>query len=184
MRDLAVTIAASALGLVLCGGTAPALQRPARQPDIYFAPTWEPVVYEMLELARVERSDVVYDLGSGDGRIVILAAQKYGARGVGIELDPKLVAVSRDVARQAGVDHLVTFIEGDLFKADISPATVVTLYLSPSVNRELEPKLKQQLKAGARIVSHQFPIGRWEPDTTVRAKGDNTDLFLWTIRPH
>jgi SAM-dependent methyltransferase len=183
MRHIVPATAAVAVASLSFGSAAPLAQKPARQPDIYFAPTWEPVVYEMLELARVERTDVVYDLGSGDGRIVILAAQKYGARGVGIELDPKLVTVSREVARQAGVDHLVTFVEGDLFKADISPATVVTLYLSPSVNRELEPKLKQELKPGTRIVSHQFPIGRWGPDATVRARGDDTDLFLWTIPP-
>jgi SAM-dependent methyltransferase len=160
----------------------PAPQKPARAPDIYFAPTWEPVVYEMLELAGVRRGDVVYDLGSGDGRIVVLAAQKYGARGVGIELDPKLVAISREVAKEAEVDHLVTFIEQDLFKADISNATVVTLYLSPSVNRELEPKLRRELKPGTRIVSHQFPIGNWTADRTVRSKEDGTELFLWRIR--
>jgi SAM-dependent methyltransferase len=157
-------------------------QRPSRQPDMYFAPTWEPVVYQMLELAQVRPDDVVYDLGSGDGRIVILAAQKYGARGVGVELDPRLVEISRQVARDAQVDHRVTFVEGDLFTRDISPATVVTLYLSSSINRDLEPKLKRELRPGTRIVSHQFPIGDWKPDKIVRAEADQTDLFLWTIR--
>jgi SAM-dependent methyltransferase len=154
---------------------------PARTPDIFFTPTWEPVVFEMLKLAGVTPDDVVYDLGSGDGRIVILAAQKYGARGVGIELDPRLVEISRQVARDAQLTHKVTFIEADLFEADISPATVVTLYLSPSVNRDLEAKLRRELRPGTRIVSHQFPIGRWTPDRTVRAEGDGTELFLWTI---
>lgn len=154
---------------------------PARPPDIFFAPTWEPVVFEMLRLAGVTADDIVYDLGSGDGRIVILAAQKYGARGVGIELDPRLVEISRQVAREAQVSQKVTFIEGDLFEADISQATVVTLYLSTSVNRDLETKLKRELRPGARIVSHQFPIGRWVPDRTVKAEGDGTQLFLWTI---
>jgi SAM-dependent methyltransferase len=156
-------------------------QRPARPPDIFFVPTWEPVVYEMLALAGVTRGDVVYDLGSGDGRIVILAAQKYGARGVGVEIDPKLVAISRGNARAALVDSLVTFVEGDLFTADISAASVVTLFLSNSVNRDLEPKLRGELRPGTRIVSHQFPIGRWAPDKTVRAKEDGTDLYLWIV---
>lgn len=158
-----------------------AAQQPVRAPDMYFAPTWEPVVFEMLELARVTADDVVYDLGSGDGRIVILAAQKYGARGVGIEIDPKLVAISRQVAREAEVSGKVTFIEADLFTADISQATVVTLYLSTSVNQQLESKLRRELRPGTRIVSHQFRLGDWTPDRTVRAKGDGTDLFLWTV---
>jgi SAM-dependent methyltransferase len=157
------------------------LQRPSRAPDIFFAPTSEPVVYEMLQLANVTRDDVVYDLGSGDGRIVILAAQKYGARGVGIELDPKLVAIARRTAREIGLDSRVAFVEGDLFTADISEATVVTLYLSTAVNRDLEPKLRRELKPGTRIVSHQFPIGRWAADRTLRSREDGTTLFLWTV---
>ncbi|MGB2717799.1 MAG: class I SAM-dependent methyltransferase [Vicinamibacterales bacterium] len=157
-------------------------RRPARPPDIWFTPTEQDVVYTMLKLARVGADDVVYDLGSGDGRIVILAAQEYGARGVGIELDPPLVEISRQVARDAQLDHKVTFIEGDLFTADISKATVVTLFLSLTVNRQLEEKLRRELKPGTRVVSHQFPIGDWKPDETVRAP-DGTDLFLWTIPP-
>jgi SAM-dependent methyltransferase len=163
--------------------TSPERKQPARQPDIFFAPSWEPVVYEMLELAAVRRDDVVYDLGSGDGRIVILAAQKYGARGVGIELDPKLVTISNQVASAAGLEHLVRFVEGDLFAADISPATVVTLYLSTAVNRDLEPKLRRELAPGTRIVTHQFPIGNWPPAKTVRSSEDGTELFLWTVGP-
>jgi SAM-dependent methyltransferase len=157
-------------------------QRQARTPDIYFTPTREVVADAMLNLARVGAKDVVYDLGSGDGRIVILAAQKYGARGVGVELDPRLVEISRQVAREGNVADRVTFIEGDLFTADIGAATVVTLYLSPGINRRLEPKLRRELRPGARIVSHQFRIGTWTPDKTVRAE-DGTDLFLWTSRP-
>jgi SAM-dependent methyltransferase len=160
-----------------------ASQRPARTPDMYFVPTWEPVVYEMLQLAGVSGRDIVYDLGSGDGRIVILAAQKYGAHGVGIELDPKLVAVSRQVAHDAGVADKVTFIEGDFFTADISRATVVTLYLSTSVNRQLEDKLKRELRPGTRIVSHQFRIGGWIPEKAVKSNEDGTELFLWTVAP-
>jgi SAM-dependent methyltransferase len=169
--------------VTLCAGveTRTAAQKPARPPDIFFLPTWEPVVYEMLKLAEVTRDDLVYDLGSGDGRIVVLAAQKYGATGVGIEIDPKLVAISRQVAQDAEVADKVTFIEGDLFTADISRATVVTLFLSPTVNRALEPKLRRELRPGTRIVSHQFPIGTWAPDKTVRAMDDGTELFLWTV---
>ena len=155
---------------------------PARTPDMYFAPTRQAVADAMLKLARVRPEDVVYDLGSGDGRIVILAAQKYGARGVGIELDPRLVEISRQVAREGEVPDRVSFVEGDLFTADISKATVVMLYLSDSVNRRLEPKLRRELRPGTRIVSHQFRIGDWAPDETVRAE-DGTELFLWIVPP-
>lgn len=157
-------------------------RRPARTPDIWFTPTEQAVVYSMLKLARVRADDVVYDLGSGDGRIVVLAAQEYGARGVGIELDPPLVEISRQVAREAEVADRVTFVEGDLFTADISDATVVTLFLSLTVNRRLEEKLRRELRPGTRVVSHQFPIGDWTPDTIVRAE-DGTNLFLWTVPP-
>lgn len=175
-RQLALVTAISAAGVATSAGP----QRAARPPDIFFVPTWQPIVYEMLKLAEVAPDDIVYDLGSGDGRIVILAATRHGARGVGIEIDPKLVEISRQVARDAEVDDRVTFIEGDLFEADISQATVVTLFLSGSINRELEPKLKRELRPGTRIVSHQFPIGGWAPEKTVRA-ADGTDLFLWRV---
>jgi len=165
---------------VLLALTIPVLaQPPAKTPDIHFTPTRQAVADAMLKLAQVTADDVVYDLGSGDGRIVILAAQKYGARGVGIEIDHGLVEVSRQIARDGEVDHRVTFIEGDLFTADISAATVVTLYLSTSVNRRLEPKLKHELRPGARIVSHQFPIGDWTPSQTIRVNDE--DLFLWIV---
>lgn len=154
-------------------------QRPARSPDIYFVGTPQPIVDVMLGLAAVTADDVVYDLGSGDGRIVILAAQKYGARGVGIEIDPALVARSREIAREAGVEDKVSFVEGDLFTADISAATVVTMWLSPSINAQLEPMLKRQLRPGARIVSHQFPIGDWRPDARVRVR--DVDVFVWRL---
>jgi SAM-dependent methyltransferase len=163
------------LAAVLAAGQ----QAPPRVPDIYFAPTAYSVADAMLKLARVRPGDVVYDLGSGDGRIVILAAQKYGARGVGIELQPRLVEISRQVAREGAVADRVTFIEGDLFTADISEATVVTLYLSRTVNMQLEPKLKRELRPGTRIVSHQFPIGYWRPDESLRVEDE--ELLLWTI---
>ena len=153
---------------------------PARTPDVDFVPTPEAVAYEMLQLAGTTARDVVYDLGSGDGRIPILAAQKYGARGVGVELDPRLVEISRQVARDVELADRVTFLEADLFDADISSATIVALYLSANVNAKLESKLRRDLRPGTRIVSHQFPIGDWPPEKVVRAS-DGTDLYLWTI---
>lgn len=158
-----------------------ARQAPAsKTPDIHFAVTPQPLADAMLTLARITKDDVVYDLGSGDGRIVVLAAQKYGARGVGIEIDHRLVEISRTVAREGEVADRVTVIEGDLFTADISKATIVTLWLSTTVNTRLEAKLKRELHAGARIVSRQFPIGAWAPDRTIHV-GDEI-LRLWTIR--
>lgn len=156
-----------------------ATQDRPRVPDIHFTPTRHAVADAMLQLAGVTRDDVVYDLGSGDGRIVIIAAQKYGARGVGVEIDAKLVALARQNVREAGVGDRVSFAEADLFTTDISPASVVTLYLSGSINRRLEPKLKRELRPGARIVSHQFLIGGWRPDKTVRP--DFSDIYLWII---
>jgi len=156
-------------------------QTPARGPDVHFAATPQPVVDAMLALARVTPRDVVYDLGSGDGRIVILAAQKYGARGVGIEIVHELVERSRLIAREGEVADRVTFIEGDLFAADISEATVVTLWLTAAVNARLEPKLLRELRPGTRIVAHQFPLGTWAPDRTMQVDGE--DLFLWTVPP-
>lgn len=135
----------------------------------------------MLTLANVTPDDIVFDLGSGDGRIVVLAAQKYGARGVGIEIDPVLVQRSTEIAREGSVADRVRFAEGDLFDADISSATVVTLYLNHSTNLRLEPKLRNELRPGTRIVSHRFPIGSWPPDRTLRVEG--VDLFLWTVPP-
>jgi len=164
---------------IVCFAADVSTQSP-RTPDIHFTPTRHAVVEAMLRLAAVTADDTVYDLGSGDGRIVIIAAQQFGARGAGVEIDPALVALARQNARQAGVADRVSVVEGDLFTTDISPASVVTLYLSRSVNRRLEPKLKRELRPGTRIVSHQFPIGDWPPDRIVRP--DFTDLFLWTVR--
>lgn len=156
-------------------------RRPARIPDIFFVPTGQRVVEQMLELAAVSSSDVVCDLGSGDGRIVVIAALNYGARGIGVELDPALVKRAQSVARDAQISDRARFIEGDLFDADLSEVTVVTLFLSDAVNRRLEAKLKRELKPGTRVVSRQFRIGDWEPDRIMTA-ADGTSLFLWTIR--
>ena len=154
------------------------IQQPARTPDIYFNPTRHNVADAMLRLANVTASDVVYDLGSGDGRIPIIAAQKYGAKAVGIELDPRLVELSWQIANQAEVAGRVSFIVGDLFAADLSKATVVTTYLSPSIMKALAPKLRA-LKPGTRIVSHQFVMPGWKPDKQIKV--DESDVFLWIV---
>lgn len=148
-------------------------------PDIFFSPTRHNIADAMLALARVGPDDVVYDLGSGDGRIPIIAAQKYGARGVGVEINGRLVELSWENANQGLVADRVKFIVGDLFKADISAATVVTLYLTASTNSQLEPKLRSELKPGTRIVSHDFLIGNWKPDELVKV--DEATIYLWRV---
>ncbi|HWI18745.1 MAG TPA: methyltransferase domain-containing protein [Vicinamibacterales bacterium] len=154
------------------------VQQPARTPDVHFTPTRHNVADAMLQLAGVNASDVVYDLGSGDGRIPIIAAQKYGARAVGIEIDPKLVAVAQSIAREGEVTDRVAFIAGDLFEADLSKATVITAYLSTTIMRRLEPKLRA-LPPGTRIVSHQFAMPGWVPNRTLKV--DESELLLWIV---
>jgi SAM-dependent methyltransferase len=141
------------------------------------------VVNEMLRLGAVTAHDVVYDLGSGDGRIVIAAAQDRGARGVGFEIDPALVAEATARARRLGLADRVTFRQDDLFKADLRDATVVTLYLSPDLNRRLRPKLLRELRPGSRIVSHAFDMGDWAPTQTlqVRSNQGTHTLYLWVV---
>jgi len=153
---------------------------PAPTPDIHYVPTSNGVADAMLKLARVTANDVVYDLGSGDGRIVILAAKKYGARGVGVELDSDLIKEAKKNAMKAGVSDKVTFVQDDLFKTNLSDATVVTLYLSNSINLRLRSLLQQELKPGSRVVSHRFEMGDWKPEATVRLEG--TSIHLWTIQ--
>jgi cyclopropane fatty-acyl-phospholipid synthase-like methyltransferase len=151
-----------------------------------FVASPEDVVDRMLELAAVTRDDVVLDLGSGDGRIPIRAALKYGARGIGVEIDPRLVEEAKANARKAGVEHLVEFRLEDAMQTDVSSATVVTLYLLSSSNAKLRPMLEKQLKPGARIVSHAFSMGRDWPadriDTFTSARGDQVTLYLWQIK--
>jgi len=151
-------------------------------PDVRTPPE---VVIEILRLARVAPDDVVYDLGSGDGRIPIAAARNFGGRGVGIELDPDLVAESERNARRAGVARRTRFLQEDIFKADVSEATVVIVYLSPELNLRLRPKLLAELRPGSRIVSHDFPMGDWKPDRVVRFKGPERThvLSLWIVPP-
>lgn len=155
------------------------LQQPARTPDIHFTPTRHNIADAMLKLANVTADDVVYDLGSGDGRIPIIAAQKYGARGVGIELNPTLVELSWQIANEAEVANRVSFVVGDLFEADLSKATVITTYLSASIMKTLEPKFRA-LRPGTRIVSHQFQMPGWTPDRTVKV--DESELLLWIVK--
>lgn len=150
----------------------------ARTPDIHFTPTRHNIAEAMLRLAKVTPDDVVYDLGSGDGRIPIIAAQTYRARGVGIELDPRLVELSWRIANEAQVASKVSFIVGDLFEADLTKATVVTMYLSPSIMKTIEPRLRS-LKPGTRIVSHQFSMPGWQPDQ--RIKVDEAEILLWVV---
>ena len=151
--------------------------------DVPYVPTPTKVVAKMLELAKVDKDDLLYDLGSGDGRIVITAAQKYGARGVGYDLNPQRIQESNDNARRAGVTDRVRFVQQDLFEADLSGATVVTLYLLPEVNLKLRPKLLRELKAGTRIVSHNYPIGDWEPEQVVELEvdGEKHYVYSWVV---
>jgi ubiquinone/menaquinone biosynthesis C-methylase UbiE len=147
--------------------------------DVPYVPSPDAVVDKMLEVAKVGPKDVVYDLGSGDGRIVIRAARKYGARGVGIDIDPERIREAQANARKAGVAERVEFRQGDLFKADIRDATVVTLYLMNSVNLQLRPKLLAELKPGTRVVSHAFQMGDWKPAEVHRV--DRASVYYWVV---
>lgn len=150
-----------------------------REPDVVYVPTPQDVVEAMLEMAGVKKGDVLYDLGSGDGRIPVTAAKRFGIRAVGIDIDPARVAEANTNARAAGVTDLVTFRNADLFETDLSEASVVTLYLLPALNLKLRPKLLKELKPGSRIVSHAFDMGDWKPDET-RVVGGRT-VYLWTV---
>ena len=161
---------------------AQAQKRPASQtPDVIFVPTPQEVVDDMLRLANVRKGDVLYDLGSGDGRIAITAAKRYGIRAVGIDIDPERIREANENAKKAGVTHLVQFRNEDLFKADFKEATVVTLYLLPDLNVKLRPRLWSELKPGTRIVSHQFEMGTWKPEKKLESSGRS--IYFWTIPP-
>ena len=181
-RTALAALLAAGLGLVSVRHAAvpAALAQAKTAPDVIYVPTPQPVVEAMLAIADVNQRDIVYDLGSGDGRIVIAAAKKYGARGVGIEIDPALVKKATDNAAAAGVSDRVRFVAQNFFISDISEATVVTLYLLQSLNERLRPKLTRELKPGTRIVSHVFNMGpEWPPQKTVMVDGSR--IFLWTI---
>ena len=158
-------------------------QRRLRRPDVIFVPTPPETVDEMLRQAHLKRGDVLYDLGSGDGRIPLAAARKYGVRAVGIDIDPKLVAEANEAARREGLDGLVSFRHADMFAADVSEATVVTLYLSNTLNVMLRPKLLRELRPGTRIVSHDFRMGDWPQEKTVRVPWKNLyrTVYVWTV---
>lgn len=177
----------SLVTLVACAcvrATLPGPSGPAPNLAPYVA-TPQEVALRMLELAAVTSNDVVYDLGSGDGRIPILAAVRYGARGVGVELDEQLIAISRRNAARDGVAHLVEFRREDALAVDLTGATVVTIYLGADANRRLAPALRAELRPGSRVVSHTFDMGDWTPDRVERMTsqgGEPHILYLWRIR--
>jgi SAM-dependent methyltransferase len=149
--------------------------------DVRYEPTPMSVVREMLTMAGVGPQDVVYDLGSGDGRMVITAAREFGARGVGIEIDPRLVERARENAREAGVTDRVGFRQGDMYAADLTPATVVTLFLHPDPNIKLRPRLREQLRPGSRVVSYIWDMGDWKPDEERRVDRRRR-IYLWRVK--
>jgi SAM-dependent methyltransferase len=175
----------SAVAIPLGAALLPARARaqtdaPARVPDVVYVPTPDEVVNAMLEVARVGPTDVLYDLGSGDGRIPIAAAKRFGTRGLGIDIDPQRIRDANANAVTAGVTDRVRFVQGDLFELDLAPATVITLYLLPELNLKLRPTLLK-LKPGTRIVSHDFSMGDWKPERTVRV--GNRTVYFWTVPP-
>jgi ribosomal protein L11 methylase PrmA len=180
MRFPMVVAAAVLAAVPVLSLSQPQPRKPAQQqPDVIFVPTPHEVVEDMLRLANVRKGDVLYDLGSGDGRIAITAAKKYGIKAVGIDIDPERIREANENARKAGVANLVEFRQQDLFKADFREATVVTLYLLPDLNVKLRPRLWEELKPGTRIVSHQFDMGTWKPDKRLESNG--RVVYFWTI---
>ena len=182
-RHTLLTLGAGAAGLLL--PQARLLAQPAAAPmslDVPYVPTPQEVVERMLQIARVGKKDVLFDLGCGDGRIVVTAAKTHGARGTGIDLDPERIREARKNAAQAGVGDKVDFKVADLFQTDVSAASVVTLYLLPNVNTRLRPQLWKQLKVGSRVVSHAFDMGpEWPPEKTESV--DGRTIYYWTIKP-
>ena len=185
---LITALVIGAPGLAAAQATAPvtpdASQAPAaptHAPDVVFVPTPPAVVAAMLDLAEVTDKDTVYDLGSGDGRIVIAAAKRGAKKAVGYEVRPELLVQGRESIVKEGLKDRAEIREGDLFEADLSPASVVTLYLLPSLNLKLMPKLQKELKPGSRIVSHAFDMGTWKPDATREVEGRT--IYLWRIPP-
>ena len=171
-----------AVAVSACAQTATqqAPQKELRAPDVVFVPTPPDVVDAMLKVAKVGKGDVLYDLGSGDGRIPITAAQKHGiARGIGIDINPERIKEANENLAKARVGDRVRFINADLFESDLSEATVVTLYLLPALNLKLLPKLLKEVKPGTRIVSHAFDMGSWKPERTLKV--GTRDVYFWTI---
>jgi ubiquinone/menaquinone biosynthesis C-methylase UbiE len=175
VRRFVLALALAAAGEIVQAGQ-------LRKPDVVFIASSDAVVDAMLKIANVTRNDVVYDLGCGDGKIVITAARRYGARGVGIDIDPQRIHEANEKARAAGVSQRVHFTLGDIFADDvkIGDATVVTLYLLPSLNERLRPKLWRELKPGTRVVSNSFTMGNsWPPEKTQQV--EDTWIYFWTI---
>ncbi len=172
------------LSLCALAAVLPAQEQPKllRQPDVIFVPTPYEVVNAMLDLAEVHKGDVLYDLGCGDGRIPVTAAQRFGVRGVGIDINPQRIAESNETAKREGMEKLVAFRNEDMFEADIKEASVVTLYLLTSLNLKLRPKLWRELKPGTRIVSQTFDMGDWKPEKEVSVGGYH--IYLWRVPEH
>jgi tRNA G37 N-methylase Trm5 len=180
MKTFSLMVAAVLLVTMWTGLVGRGAQQRLRPPDVRYVPTPQNVVEAMLEMAHVTAADVVYDLGSGDGRIPITAAQKYGARGVGIEVEPRLISIANENAAKAHVTDRVWFLNQDLFETDLSPASVITLYLLPRLNQQLMPRLKA-LRPGTRIVSHYYDMGpEWPPEQSQDI--NSLMIYLWTIR--
>lgn len=191
MAKLLATRALALLGLILLAAGAPAQlagasevepTKPKRKLDVWYVATPHEVVDRMLDEARIRPTDVVYDLGCGDGRMVIAAAKKFGTVGVGVDLDPARIKEARANAKAAGVEKLVTFKVGDMFETDLREANVVLLYLLPELNRRLKPKLFAELPPGARVVSHDFDMGKeWPPDRAIKLGADG--IYMWVMPP-
>ena len=180
-RVIASVLLAAVVSVLPIAAQQAPTQAPLRRPDIHWVPTPPAVVDAMLKLADVKPTDTVYDLGCGDGVIVTTAAQKYGAKAVGIDIDPQRVKEATERAQKMGVSDKVEIRQGDLFEANIADATVVTLYLLQSLNIKLMPKLQKELKPGTRIVSQSFNMGdSWPPEKTVEVNGYN--VYMWTIK--
>jgi hypothetical protein len=186
-RPLVLTALALAtvLAVAAAAGVAQPLKPLDKQPEVPYVPTHEKVVDEMLKVAKVGKNDVLYDLGSGDGRIPITAAKRWGTRGVGVDIDPERIKEARENATKAGVADKVKFMQQDLFDTDIKDATVVTLYLLPEVNLRLRPKLLADLKPGTRVVSHNYDMGDWKPlkSLTVNLSDGDHYVYYWVVPP-
>jgi predicted RNA methylase len=176
---LAFCLVGVAMAFVPAAISEQAAAQQQRSPDVIYVPTPPEVVEAMLKMADVKKGDILYDLGSGDGRIPIMAAQKFGARATGIDIDPQRIKEANENAQKAGVTGQVTFKNEDLFQTNISDATVVTLYLLDSLNEKLRPKLMRDLKPGTRIVSHAFRMGDWQPEKSQEVNGRM--IYFWTI---
>ena len=178
-RLLALAVMTVVAGLPCATSAWAQAAAPTRRPDVIYVPTPEPVVEAMLQVANVTKNDVVYDLGCGDGRIPVTAARKYGARGFCFDIDPERIKEANDNVAKNNVGNLVKVVQGDLFEQDLSGASVITLYLLPSLNVKLMPKLMKECKPGTRIVSHAFDMGDWKPEKELDVEGRK--VYFWTI---